>query len=233
MVSQAIDPKNRAKQHVSNVEQCNADAEKKVPDNLLLHRANIRRLEGEAIRDEILQISGRLDTKMYGPGIEVFMTPFLDGGYIGSYGKPDAGGPLDGDGRRSVYMKVRRNFLPPLMVAFDTPPPINTAGRRTVSNVPAQALILMNDPFVAQAAGRWAERMLTHADWTAQQRIERMYVEAFGRSPAADELGIALHFIDEHGEELQIPAPARANDVKVWTDLAHVLMNVKEFIFLN
>ncbi len=113
------------------------DADQLDPDNRLFHKAMIRRLEGEAIRDEILQISGRLSPAIGGPGIEVYLTPFNDN-YVGGYGRPDASGPLDGDGRRSIYMKVRRNFLPPMMVAFDTPPPIQTTGRRTVSNVPAQ-----------------------------------------------------------------------------------------------
>ena len=208
------------------------DADAIDPENKLFHRAMVRRLEGEAIRDQVLQISGRLDTKMYGPGIEVFLTPFLVGNYVADYGKPEKSGPLDGDGRRSVYMMVRRNFLPPMMVAFDTPPPINTAGRRSASNVPAQALILMNDPFVLQQAEAWAKRMLAdEAD--ATRRVRRMYLQAYCRPPIDAELAIALRFLDEHGEELGIPSPQRSNDARVWTDFAHVLMNVKEFVFLN
>ena len=96
---------------------------------------------------------------MGGPGVEVYLTPFMDN-YTDSYGRPKASGPLDGDGRRSLYLNVRRNFLTPMLVAFDMPPPLVTAGRRDVSNVPAQALILMNDPFVVQQARRWAARVL-------------------------------------------------------------------------
>ncbi len=209
------------------------DADRLDPDNRLFHRAIVRRMEGEAIRDEILQISGRLNPAMGGPGVEIVLTPFNDNGYVGGYGKPDASGPLDGDGRRSIYMKVRRNFLPAMMVAFDTPPPINTTGRRTVSNVPAQALIMMNDPFVAQQAEQWARRTLADPSQSARQRIARMYEEAFAREPAEDELATALGFIDEHGQELGIPARQREIDPKVWADLAHVLVNVKEFIFLK
>ncbi len=57
-------------------------------------------------------------------------------------------------------MAVRRNFLSPMMLAFDTPIPFNRVGRRNVSNVPAQALILMNDPFVARTGQVWARRLL-------------------------------------------------------------------------
>src|SRR5213075_3151188 len=98
-----------------------------------------------------------------GPAVPVALTPFQDG-----RGKP-ASGPLDGEGRRSVYLAVRRNFLSPFLLAFDTPIPFSTVGRRTVSNVPAQALILMNDPFVHQQADQWARRVLAHGGTPAER----------------------------------------------------------------
>jgi hypothetical protein len=125
-----------------------ADGDRVDPRNLLLHRANLRRLEAEAIRDQMLAVSGRLDPAMYGTSVKVYLTEFMDG-----RGRPKRSGPLDGDGRRSVYTEVRRNFLPPMMLAFDAPQPFNTMGRRAASNVPAQALILMNDPFVYSRPG--------------------------------------------------------------------------------
>src|SRR5712671_2463631 len=141
-----------------------AAAEQADPENLLLHRANLRRLEGEAIRDAILAISGRLDPKLGGPPVPVFLSAFMDG-----RGKPSHSGPLDGDGRRSIYTAVRRNFLPSMMLAFDTPIPFNTMGRRNVSNVPAQALILMNDPFIVEQAKTWSQR--TPANTDPSQRV--------------------------------------------------------------
>ena len=99
------------------------------PQNKLLHRQNVRRLEAEAIRDAILAVSGRLDRTMDGPGVLPHLTENQDG-----RGKP-ASGPLDGNGRRSVYLAVRRNFLNPMFTAFDYPTPFTTIGRRTVSNV--------------------------------------------------------------------------------------------------
>ncbi|MGC4003743.1 MAG: DUF1553 domain-containing protein [Pirellulales bacterium] len=113
------------------------------PGNELLHKQRLRRLSGESLRDMLLQFSGRFDDKMYGPSIPVHLTPFMSG-----RGKPGEQGPLDGAGRRSIYQIVRRNFPSPLFAAFDTPTPFNTIGKRNESNVPAQALILMNDPFV-------------------------------------------------------------------------------------
>ena len=198
------------------------------PQNLLLHRAPIRRLEGEAIRDAMLSLSGRLDRAQFGGSVQVHLTPFMQG-----RGRPGGSGPLDGAGRRSLYTEVRRNFLSPMMLAFDTPIPFSTMGKRNVSNVPAQALILMNDPFVTQQAEAWAKRLLTPPEQTPEERISRMYLSAFGRPPTAQETIDSLAFLDEQGRELgQAPDAARKNP-KVWADLCHVLWNVKEFIFLR
>src|SRR5205823_1417451 len=95
------------------------------PRNRLLHRMNVRRLEAEAIRDAILAVSGRLDPTAGGPGVPPHLTEYMTG-----RGRPAASGPLDGAGRRSVYLQARRNFLPPLFTAFDYPTPFTTIGRR-------------------------------------------------------------------------------------------------------
>lgn len=202
--------------------QADLAADRADPDNRLWHRMQLRRLEGEAIRDAMLAISGRLDPKMYGPPVPVYLTDFQQG-----RGRP-ASGPLDGAGRRSLYIAVRRNFLSPMMLAFDTPIPFSTVGRRTVSNVPAQSLILMNDPFVHQMAELWARRVLSRPG-EAKERIADMYQSAFGRSPSAAELAGCLEFLDRQAKLTE----ARPDDPRVWTDLAHALFNVKEFIFLR
>jgi Protein of unknown function (DUF1549)/Protein of unknown function (DUF1553)/Planctomycete cytochrome C len=202
-------------------------AERTDPDNLLLHRMPITRLEGEVIRDSILAISGRLNEKMFGPPVAVYLTPFMNG-----RGRPSSG-PLDGDGRRSIYTAVRRNFLPPMMLAFDTPQPVSTRGRRSVSNVPAQALILMNDPLVVQQAQVWAKRVFAQRDLTPTQRVTLMYETAFARPPSEKELADAMGFIDQQGEAYGLNAQQRAGDERVWADLGHVLFNVKEFIFVR
>ena len=205
-----------------------AKAEEKDPNNDLLHRMRVRRLEGEAIRDAALAVSGRLNPAMFGPPVPVHLTPFLDG-----RGRPGSSGPLDGDGRRSVYNEVRRNFLPAIMLAFDTPIPASTVGRRSVSNVPAQALILMNDPFVAEQAHLWAKRLLSRPADSPEQRIAAMYGSAFSRPPAATELAEALLFLEEQGTAYGLADQARFADERVWADLGHVLFNVKEFVFVN
>ena len=118
-----------------------------------------------------------LNVEMYGPSVSIHLTSFMDG-----RGRPGHNGPLDGNGRRSVYIEVRRNFLSPMMLAFDTPIPSSTVGRRSVSNVPAQGLILMNDPFVVEMSRSFAEKALA-AGGTPEERVCRMYIQAFGRGP--------------------------------------------------
>jgi hypothetical protein len=199
-----------------------AEGEKVDPANLLLQHMRLHRLEGEAIRDAMLAVSGRLERTLYGPSVAIQLTPFLDG-----RGRPGSG-PLDGNGRRSLYLAVRRNFLSPLLLAFDTPSPFSTVGRRTVSNVPAQALILLNDPFVHQQAGEWARTVLSKPG-NPEKRITAMYLSAFGRPPTAGEKKMCESFIETQRQTRR----QAADDPALWTDLAHTLFCVKDFIFIE
>ncbi|NBT14235.1 MAG: DUF1553 domain-containing protein, partial [Planctomycetia bacterium] len=196
------------------------------PRNLLLHHATLRRLEAEAIRDKILAVSGRLDRTVGGPGVEVFITPFHDG-----RGKPGSG-PLDGAGRRSIYTRIRRNFLPSFLLAFDMPVPFQAMGRRNVTNVPAQALALMNDPFVTAQATEWAKKTLRDESLAPEARIDTMYREAFAREPTADERAAAVAFLAAQAGQHGVSLADRPRDEATWADLAHALINTKEFIFV-
>jgi len=196
------------------------------PRNLLLHHFPLRRLEGESVRDKILAVSGRLDPKVGGPPVEVALSDFHEG-----RGKPGSG-PLDGDGRRSIYTRIRRNFLPAIPLAFDMPVPFQAMGRRNVTNVPAQALTLMNDPFVVEQSARWAARILADPATSVDESIGTMYREAFARLPSPDELAAARGFLSAqsaiHGGDFATDPRQPA----VWADLAHALINAKEFIFV-
>jgi hypothetical protein len=196
------------------------------PANRLFHRMPVRRLEGEAIRDAILAVSGRLDPTLYGPSVPVHLTPFMQG-----RGRPAQSGPLDGAGRRSIYGAVRRNFLSPMMLAFDAPAPFSTMGRRNVSNVPAQALILMNYPFVVEQARLWAERELAAKDLSPEEHLERLYLAALARPPSEEEAAAAMAFLDQQAAALG--PPATRDDSRAWADLCHALLNLKEFIFVR
>jgi len=198
------------------------------PDNRLLARANIRRLSGEQIRDSLLQISGRLDPTMYGPGIPTHLTPFMQG-----RGRPGTSGPIDGAGRRSIYLTIRRNFLSPMMLAYDMPQPFSTVGKRNQSNVPAQSLILMNDPFVLEQCDVWANQLVGQGEASPDDRIEAMYLTLFARPPSDEESTMARSFLESHAKVLNIPADRIPTEGILWRELAHVLLNTKEFVFIR
>jgi hypothetical protein len=205
----------------------NPSGDERDPGNELLHKQRMKRVTGEALRDMLLQLSGKLDTKMYGPSVAIHLTPFMQG-----RGRPGESGPLDGAGRRSIYLAVRRNFLSPLEMAFDKPMPTSAIGRRNVSNVPAQALILLNDPFVPQQCERWAERVLADKNLNTSQKLTRMGELAWNRKPSDDEVKALQKLLQSQAEALGIPADKTETNAALWADVAQVLMNSKEFLFV-
>jgi Protein of unknown function (DUF1553)/Protein of unknown function (DUF1549)/Planctomycete cytochrome C len=202
-----------------------ARAEQVDPGNTRLHRMNVRRLEAESIRDALLAVSGQLKPAMYGPSVAVHLTTYMEG-----RGRPAQSGPLDSNGRRSIYLNVRRNFLNPMFLAFDAPVPFSTMGRRNVSNVPGQALTLMNDPLVIHEANLWARRLMTEHAESTRDRVDNLYLDAFGRPPSAVEARASLAFLAGHAKA---PTAEWVPALEAWADLCHVLINTKEFIFVD
>jgi len=188
-------------------------------NNKLLHRQNVRPLEAEALRDAVLAISGRLDRKLYGPSIQQPREAVTH-----ARGRPGQHGPRDGAGRRSIYLAMRRNFMPELLLAFDLPTPFATVGRRNTSNVPAQSLALTNAPLVHDLSKLFAQRVLDHSDNTTQ-RLRYAYELAFARRPRTQEREALQGFLeqDRTGKD--------GAELRVWTDLVHALINTTEFRF--
>lgn len=184
------------------------------PNQVWLSHAPVRRITAEALRDGILFSAGSLNEERFGPSVPVHLIPSLSG-----RGRPGRSGPVDGDRRRSLYLETRRNFLQPFLQVFDAPLPATTMGRRPVSNVPAQALALLNDPFVIGQARLFAESLM---ELPPEERLDAMYLRALSRRPAADEVSAAQAFLreGEHG-------------LDAWADLAHVIFNTKEFRYLD
>jgi hypothetical protein len=142
------------------------------PENKLLSHWSTRRLEAEAIRDSIVTLSGKLDRTLYGESVG------------------------NGDERRSIYVKVIRNSLPPFLTTFDAPVPFATRGKRDATNVPAQSLTLLNDPNVISWARSWALRMINDGkDRTDDLRIRQMFREAFSREATDDEVKQATAYL--------------------------------------
>jgi hypothetical protein len=116
-----------------------------------------------------------------------------------------------------------------MLVAFDAPTPFSTIGRRSISNVPAQALSLMNNEFVVAESKRWAHRSIAELTSPAE-RVRRMFLEAYSRECTNQELQVVLQFI---ADQQNLYVGATSDDPRPWEDLAHILLNAKEFIFIQ
>ncbi|MBT5926057.1 MAG: DUF1553 domain-containing protein, partial [Verrucomicrobia bacterium] len=101
------------------------------------------------------------------------------------------------------------------------------------SNVPAQSLILMNDPFVLEQAKSWAEHLMT-LNVSVEAKLTHMYESAFGRMPTNGERESARQFLqDQQSAHAQIEADSEKAQISAWADLCHILFNVKEFIYIH
>lgn len=197
------------------------------PANRLLHHFPSRRIAAESIRDNILTVSGRLDRTLFGPGVHPWRKDEIDYRKLLS-------GPLDGNGRRSIYTKVTRMEGPQFLELFDFPNPMSTRGRRDRTNVPAQALALLNDPFVIQQAEFWAHRLVANDDRTVEQRVRRMFARALGRPPDdAEERRFVDLLRQLAGESTYDDVTDLLKNVDLWQDAAHALFNMKEFVYIR
>ncbi|MBL9146842.1 MAG: PSD1 domain-containing protein [Verrucomicrobiaceae bacterium] len=185
------------------------------PSNRLLSYYPTRRLEAESIRDSLLAVSGRLDPQLYGRPI-LPSRPAEDGA------KRLFSGPLDGNGRRSIYLQMSIMQPPSFLTGFNLPDLKLPTGKRDVTNVPTQALILMNDPFANAMAKHWTTEMLKQST-SREARIRSMFARAFARHPSNVEMQRWLTALDDFG----------ANTPAAWESLAHAFFNAKEFIYFR
>jgi hypothetical protein len=191
-------------------------ARERDPANRLLHHYPTRRLEAEAIRDSLLAVSGRLDPQLYGRPILPYRTAEDDKKRLFT-------GPLDGHGRRSIYLQMSIMEPPKFLTGFNLPDLKLPTGRRDVTNVPSQALILLNDPFVNAMAKHWAGELTKQKASNSEERIRIMFVRAFARQPGEAELNRWLSALNDLGGDTP----------DAWEQLAHAFFNAKEFIYFR
>jgi hypothetical protein len=214
------------------------------PENRSLARQGAFRLDAELIRDRALAAGGLLSLRLGGPPVK----PYQPAGYWANLNfpprdyTPDAG---EAQYRRGLYVWWQRTFLHPSLLAFDAPSREECVATRSRSNVPQQALVLLNDPTYVEAARGLALRVLASADSTSA-RIEHAWQFALQRPPAPAEQTEAERLIArQRADYRRDPAAARAllgtgqlpvptgpdpAEVAAWTHLARVLLNLHEFI---
>ena len=182
-------------------------------------------MEAESVRDTILAASGALNSTLYGPSIQ----PFRDKEYADRRLFP---GPLDGNGRRSIYIKNNLMEGPKFLGTFNFPGGKVVQGRRDVTNVPAQALALLNDPFVLQQAGVWSQNVLKQTGDSIPTRVEAMFRSSLGRSPDAEELARFEQAVRHLADLYQVPADNVMSNGEIWKDIAHSIFNLNEMIYI-
>ncbi|HEY0455070.1 MAG TPA: DUF1553 domain-containing protein, partial [Verrucomicrobiae bacterium] len=195
------------------------------PNNNLLWSFNRQRLDAEAIRDSMLQVSGELEP---GPGMD---HPFPNEAlwdftqhfqFLANYETR----------RRSVYVMQQRIRRHPFFGLFDGADPNATTAERVASITPLQALFAMNDPFVQEQAQTFGTRLLlsTKSDST---RIMIAFRMLYGRDPRREELTEALEYVRAFKAKLGKGSGPSQRDEAVWTSLARALLASNEFMFVE
>ncbi|MCI0621652.1 MAG: DUF1553 domain-containing protein [Acidobacteria bacterium] len=199
------------------------------PENRLLWRMNLRRLEGEAVRDAVLAVSGKLDLTMGGPPVSLQMQP--DGLQVVS--EKDS---RNGQYRRSVYLLARRTYPLSFLGVFDSPIIDTNCTRRLPSATPLQSLTLMNDKFMLRSAEHLANRLYKAVgeEAAAARKIEMAYLMALSRKPSATELQLGQEHLRNH-EELYLKANSTLKDAQArsFASVAQTLLSSNEFLYID
>ena len=197
------------------------------PDNRLHWRANVRRLEVEAIRDALLAVSGLLDRTMGGSLLGV-----KNRDYLFDHTSRDA--TRYDTSRRSLYLPVIRNHLYDVFQLFDAPDATVLNGDRATTTVAPQALFMMNSDLVARMSERLAVSLLADPKADDASRIRRLYEKAYGRPATGEETAKARDFVGACEHELRGSEPdAGKRRAQAWACLCQVVVAANEFNYIR
>lgn len=168
------------------------------PDNRWFGRMPSRRLEAEAIRDALLCASGELQSERPVGSLVATLVGDRPVALIGL--DPRIPADLDGSLHRSVYLPIMRNRLPEVLDVFDFPEPSGVIGTREVTNVPTQALYLMNSPFVQKRGEGLAARVRSMSE-DAREQVQLMFELCFARRPSEEESERVIAFLQRSDAE--------------------------------
>ena len=225
------------------------DSQRIDPDNRLLARARLRRLDAESLRDALLTVSGRIDPEPFGPPAPVAMDP--QGRVVPGRQKRDGNGDAVGveaaDGaefRRSLYLTFKRTMPVGVLEAFDAAVVNPNCELRSVSTVAPQALVMLNDGFVVDRATDLANRLIRECGDNTTARIDRLWKLLFGTAPTHADMDRAQSFLGRQTFLLSDPGrvePARSKDQSTGrspsdaalASLCHVLLGSNRFLYLD
>jgi len=174
--------------------ETNAVYADKDPANRLLWRANLRRLDFEAVRDTMVQFTGKADLTVGGKPVNLTDEPYSN--------------------RRSVYGYIDRGNVPELMQQFDFSDPDMTNSHRTSTIVPQQALFFMNSPMSIDVARKIVTRPEFMAAGNDADRVRAIYEVLFQRPPREEEVRFAVDFVAEEKENGTARIASTGDEVK-------------------
>jgi hypothetical protein len=191
------------------------------PDNKYQWRFSRRRLEGEAVRDSMLAVSGALNLKMGGPGVFPPLPPGMEtrGGWKRNEVESEAS-------RRSVYIFVRRNTRYPMLEAFDMPDTHESCARRSQTISPSQSLDLLNNELILGWAKSFAAKVANDGGMSEQAQIDRAFKLAYLRPASETERRMSQDFLARQ-------RTITGSKEQALTDFCHMLLNANEFLYLN
>jgi mono/diheme cytochrome c family protein len=210
------------------------------PDNRLLARMSVRRLEAEVIRDGILAISGNLCLRMFGPPVPVREND-VGQVVIGKGMKDLARGttvaaslPEGEVHRRSIYVQVRRSLPLGILEAFDAATTEPNCERRNSSTVTPQALLLMNNDYLLEQSAVFADRLLREAGNDPKAQVIHAWRLAYAAEPTADEVSDALAFLAGQAERHRAAAP-KTNDPmrQALASFCQALLSSNRFLYVD
>ncbi len=192
------------------------------PDNLLLSRMPLRRLEAEVLRDTLIAVAGNLDRTQFGPATAV---ETRNDGLVTSK-------PQDGAYRRSIYVQKRRTQRLTILDNFDRPRMSPNCVDRTVSNVAPQALHLMNNRMVHDLSNQFAERIESEVGDDVKKQVDRLYELAIGRKASRDERNALLQSLSRLKKAWEESKSNEAEPSPL-ANLCHAVMNSASFLYID
>jgi hypothetical protein len=198
------------------------------PENQLLWRANVQRIEAEEIRDSLLAVGGLLDRTAGGPAF----SKLKNRAYVFDHTSKDNTN-YDAT-RRSVYLPVIRNNLYDVFGLFDSTDATVPSGDRATTTVATQSLFFLNSPLVARAADALATRVLTSAETDDPARIRLLYAFAYGRTPTAKEVGRITAAVSAFDAKFAAKEGDREKRrQKAWSLVCQAVLAANEFVYVN
>ncbi len=204
-------------------------AESADPENHLLWKMRLKRLEGEVIRDAVLMASGKLDRTPGGPPVPLEVLP--NGRTI--IARSNLPTPTS-QWRRSLYLTSRRNYHVSMLGVFDIPVITTNCTSRNQSTVVLQSLTMLNDEFILDQADNVAQRVTHEAGEDQQLRIQRAFEFTLARPPADEESQWSQEFLDQQtANYTQAKEPAAASSQKALAALCQMLLNTNDFLYVE